>query len=116
MAEIGSLSASSAQEKSFAEEVLGEIARNKARVTESPDKQSSKGAAPNLDRFLSNLHNFMGLMLEKTKPTQVLIGNIAEIEEAVKKEKACIIYYFTIFLDSNVLFAWWNSFTFWHLF
>ena len=106
---VGGLRAS---DKSFTDEVLREVAvkTSKAELvsatnesvkepaSEIPDhsnanqgQSSSKAVVPNLDRFLANLHSFMGLMVDKAKPQQVLIGNIAEIEETIIKEKVKLI-------------------------
>lgn len=102
------ISALKASEKSFTDEVLREVAVKTSKVelvsatndflkepaSEMPDhsnanhsQSSSKAVVPNLDRFVANLHSFMGLMGDKAKPQQVLIGNITEIEETIIKEK-----------------------------
>lgn len=82
----------------FSEEALSEVALGRANIRESPEKPFCKGAAPSLDRFLAHLRNFTGLMLDKSKPMQVLIGDVLEIEAAVKKEKACSVHYFLQFM------------------
>lgn len=95
------------EKSSFTDEVLREVAVKTSLVSATNDdslkgdpslevpeysntdqgQSSSKAVVPNLGRFVANLHSFMGLMVDKAKPQQVLIGDITEIEEAIKKEK-----------------------------
>lgn len=95
------------EKSSFTDEVLREVAVKTSLVSATNDdslkgdpslevpeysntdqgQSSSRAVVPNLGRFVANLHSFMGLMVDKAKPQQVLIGDITEIEEAIKKEK-----------------------------
>ena len=63
-------------------------------VTSSPQHAQSddgQSRSPNIqsrEKFMSNLNTFMTVIVEKAKPQPVVVGNIPEIEEAIKKEKA----------------------------